>query len=144
MIPDFTGAHLWERLSWAAENLPRVETDLVVVFEDDPDGTAKVLIPAPEWMACALAGGILPPVERYHAEPRDAAGNFTGPADYWRAYDAMPAMSEEEAIEYLIAKDMPRHVWDRPAGSNYRPFVICRRDQLPATRSWRDAWKLAA
>jgi hypothetical protein len=131
--------HLFDRICWASENLARAETDLVVVYEDG-DGCARIIVPAPEWMAMALHGGLLPPVEHYHREPRDAGGNFIGPRDYWSAYEPIGPLSEEQAIEYLIRKDIPRHVWG--PGSNL-PMKICRRDQLPQTRLWRNAWKVA-
>ena len=65
--PEFQGTHLWERLCWAKDNLERFETDYRVVYEDpsEPDAPAKILHPTPEWMACALQGGILPPVSSY-------------------------------------------------------------------------------
>ena len=128
--------HLFDRICWSSETLTRVETDYVVVYEVD-DGPAKVLVPAPEWMAMAMHGGLLPPVEHYHNELRDADGTFVGPRDYWSSYDPIGPMSEEEAIEYLVKKDIPREVWRE--GSNKR-FVICRRSQLPQTRVWRNAW----
>ncbi|MET0653659.1 MAG: hypothetical protein ABWY63_14205 [Hyphomicrobiaceae bacterium] len=141
-------AHLFHFVCWAHENLPRVETDLVVVYEDG-EGPAKVLVPAPEWLASALHGPVkingvllgLPPVEHYHNESRDESGTFTGPRNYWttEVYEPMGPMSEEEAIEYLIMKDIPRRVWD--TGSNYA-FTVCRRSQLPPTRRWRNAWAI--
>jgi hypothetical protein len=130
--------HLFDRISWASENLARVETDLIVVYEDG-EGPAKVLIPAPEWMAMAFHGGLLPPVSHYHNEMRDNDGTFAGPKDYWSAYEAIGPLSEEQAIEYLIQKDIPRHVWAE--GSNH-PMVICRRSQMPTTRCFRNAWRV--
>jgi len=142
MIPDFTGVHLWDRLVWAKQNLAPVQSRYRMAYEDDMDGTAKILVPDPNWMAAALHGGILPPAERYHDEPRNAVGTFIGPRDYWSSYDAVPAMSEEEAIEYLIRKDVPRHVWQTGRANRLR-FAICTIEQLPATREWRNAWRLA-
>ena len=134
--------HLFDRICWASENLERFETEYVVVYEDgDDDGRARVLVPAPEWMAMALHGGLLPPVEHYHREPRDDAGNFVGPRDYWSGYEPIGPLTEEEAIGYLVKKDVPRHVWQE--GSNHR-FVICRRSQLPQSRLFRNAWRVAA
>ena len=133
--------HLFDRICWAHENLARVETDYVVVYEDGDDhGRAKILVPAPEWLAMALHGGLLPPVEHYHREQRDPAGSFCGPHDYWSAYEPIGPLTEEEAIEYLIRKDIPRKVWEE--GSNY-PLKICRRSQLPTTRLFRNAWRVA-
>lgn len=65
--PEFQGTHLWDRLCWAKENLEPYRSEYCVVWEDqeDPDNPAKVTHPDPNWMACALKGGILPPVEAY-------------------------------------------------------------------------------
>lgn len=133
--------HLFDRICWAQENLTRYETDLVVVYEDgEYDGRAKILVPAPEWMAMALHGGLLPPVEHYHREQRDPDGSFCGPHDYWSAYEPIGPLTEEQAIEYLVQKDVPRHVWAE--GSNHS-LKICRRGQLPQSRLFRNAWKVA-
>ena len=65
--PEFQGTHLWERLCWAKEKLEGIQSEYRVVWEDpeEPDSPAKITIPDPNWMACALQGGILPPVEAY-------------------------------------------------------------------------------
>ena len=56
VTPDFQGTHLWNRLCWAKENLDGVQSDYRVVYEDNLDECAKILVPDPNWMACALAG----------------------------------------------------------------------------------------
>ena len=133
--------HLFDRICWASENLARVESQYVVVYEDGNDaGRARILVPAPEWLAMALHGGLLPPVEHYHREQRDLVGNFIGPRDYWSSYTPLGPLTEEQAIEYLILKDVPRHVWQD--GSNH-PLKICRRSQLPTSRRFRNAWRVA-
>ena len=53
------------------------------------------------------------------------------------------ALTEEQAIEYLIMKDCPQHVWRTYNDGNKQKMVICRKDQLPATREWRNAWKIS-
>ena len=63
--PQFQGTHLFDRLCWAKENLEGHQSDYRVVYEDSVDECAKILVPDPNWMACALQGGILPPVEVY-------------------------------------------------------------------------------
>ena len=73
--PDFQGEHLWNRLGWAKENLEMIQTDYRVVWEDpqEPDAPAKITVPDPNWMACAVQGGILPPVEVYWELAEDEA-----------------------------------------------------------------------
>jgi hypothetical protein len=71
--PQFKGTHLFDRLCWAKENLDGVQSDYRVVYEDSVDECAKILVPDPNWMACALQGGILPPVWVYHELAKDEA-----------------------------------------------------------------------
>lgn len=131
---------LWQRLEVARHALEPVQSDYRVVFEDDLDSAAHILVPDPNWMACALHGGILPPVEVYHQLEQDAQGQVTN-GHILHETAPIAALSEEEAIEYLIQKDIPAQVWKRAAGNAVR-LVICRKNQLPASRNWRGAWTL--
>ena len=90
-------------------------SDLRVVFEDPdyPDHPAKVLIPDPTWMALAMEGHL-----------------------------GFGKISEEQAIEFLIMKDIPQHVWDGSTQTNRKLFQIVKTSQLPPTREWRTAWRL--
>ena len=166
LIPNFEGTHLFDRLCWAQENLTPKQSDLRCVYEDPAtlEEPVKILIAAPEWMACALAGGILPPIESYLDMPLEltlADGrtinttyteaqeirqreNVTGERvlEHHTLHTAKPIgpMTEEEAFEYLIQKDVPKRVWGR---SHNRPIMaICTKDQLPQTRKNRNSWKL--
>jgi hypothetical protein len=84
-------------------------------------------------MACALQGGILPPVEVYW----DTRG--------YLLHETPPVgpMTEEQAIEYLIMKDCPQSVWKSWDEGNRPKMVICKKEQLPATREWRNAWRIS-
>ena len=57
--------------------------------------------------------------------------------------EPMEAMTEEQAIEYLIQKDVPEHVWKNWNECNRPKMVICRKNQLPATREWRNSWRIS-
>ena len=146
--PEFQGTHLWNRLHWAKDNLDGVQSDYRVVWEDPegPDAPAKVTVPDPNWMACALQGGILPPVWVYWELAKDEAQpDFR---QHTRGYllqetEPMGAMTEEEAIEYLIQKDVPQSVWQSWDEGNRPKMVICRKEQLPTTREWRNAWRIS-
>ena len=143
--PEFQGTHLWDRLCWAKENLEGHQSDYRVVYEDSLDECAKILVPDPNWMACALQGGILPPVEVYHELAKDEAQEgFTKHTRGYLLHETKPidAMTEEQAIEYLIFKDCPQHVWQNWDTGNKPKMVICRKEQLPSTREWRNAWKI--
>ena len=143
--PEFQGTHLLERLCWAKEHLEKVQSDIRVVYEDSVDAPAKVLVPDPNWMACALQGGILPPVESYWELAKDEAQpDFKNHTRGYLLHDTKPvdAMTEEEAIEYLIKKDIPQSVWKTWNKGNKPTMVICRTHQLPEHRQWRDAWQI--
>jgi hypothetical protein len=129
-------------------------TDYRVIFDDpdDLDAPAKVLVPAPEWMEQAMAGN-LPPIwvhwqlqddealaiaegrhSTFRHDPEKLALQYTAPR--------IGPLTEEEAIEYLIMKDIPRRVWGK---EHNRPmFRIVTKDQVPSDRSFRNAWRLAA
>jgi len=57
--------------------------------------------------------------------------------------EPMEAMTEEQAIEYLIQKDVPEHVWMNWDEGNRPKMVICRKNQLPAKREWRNSWRIS-
>jgi len=144
--PEFKGTHLWDRLCWAKENLEPHQSDYRVVYEDSIDECAKILVPDPNWMSCALAGNILPPVWVYHELAKDEAQpDFKKHTRGYLLHDTEPveAMTEKEAIEYLILKDCPRHVWENYNEGNRPKMVICKKEQLPQTREWRNAWKIS-
>ena len=144
--PEFQGTKLWMRLLWAKENLDSHQSDYRVVYEDNMDECAKILIPDPNWMACALQGGILPPVEVYWELAKDeATPDFKKHTRGFLLHNTKPvgAMTEEQSIEYLIMKDVPESVRRSYNEGNRLKMVICRKEQLPATREWRDAWKIS-
>ena len=143
--PKFQGTHLWDRLCWAKENLEPHQSEYRVVFEDNIDECASILVPDPNWMACALQGGILPPVEVYWALAEDEAKpDFKKHTRGYLLHNTKPvdAMTEEQAIEYLIMKDVPQSVWREYQKANRPKLVICKINQLPKTREWRDSWKI--
>ena len=102
-------------------------------------------MPDPNWMACALQGGILPPVESYWALAEDEAKpDFKRHTRGYLLHNTKPvkAMTEEEAIEYLIMKDIPQRVWRNYEQANRPRMVICKKENLPGHRTWRNAWKI--
>lgn len=131
---------LYDRLAIAKDHLKPVQSDYRVIFEADLDRPSSILVPDPNWMACALHGDILPPVEVYHQLEYDEDGKIT---NGHILHDTSPIgpMSEEESIEYLIQKDVPTHVWKAKRGNAIK-MVICRKNQLPEMRDWRNAWKI--
>lgn len=147
--PEFKGTHLWDRLMWAKQNLEPYNTEYRIVWEDpsEPEECAKVTSPAPEWMACALQGGILPPVTSYWKLEQDEAQpdfvKHTRGKELLHDMEPIDAMTEEQAIEYLIMKDIPQRVWRDYDKANKPRLVICKYNQLPKTREWRNSWKIS-
>lgn len=125
-----------------------------IIFEDpeQPDEPAVVLVPSDNWLEEAKAG-LLPPISVYWALQDDeqqaiAEGRhetFKHDQAKWEAQFTAPRigpLTEEEAIEYLIMKDIPRHIWSKKY--NRPMFKIVTKDQVPSDRSFRNAWRLAA
>ena len=56
--------------------------------------------------------------------------------------EPVKAMTEEEAIEYLIMKDIPEKVWRDYEQANHKRLFIVKKEQLPSHRTWRNAWKI--
>ena len=131
--------HLWERLLEAKSRLEPVQSKYRVLFEDPatPDEPAKVLVPDPNWMACALEGNILPPIETYQ---RDRLVPDGEPKEHPYA-EPIGAMTEEEAIEYLIMKDIDPSIW-RDYKGNRVIMKIVPVELIPSDRSFRNAWKV--
>ena len=106
--PEFQGTHLWDRLCWAKENLEGKQSDYRIVWEDPdkPEECAKITVPDPNWMACALQGGILPPVEVYWALQEDEAKpGFKKHTRGYLLHNTKPIdkMTEEEDVVYMKA-----------------------------------------
>ena len=131
--------HLWERLLEAKSRLEPVQSKYRVLFEDPatPDEPAKVLVPDPNWMACALEGNILPPIETYQ---RDRLVPDGEPKEHPYAEPIGP-MTEEEAIKYLVMKDIDPAVW-RDYQGNRTIMKIVPVEMLPSDRSLRNAWRI--
>ena len=131
--------HLWERLLEAKSRLEPVQSKYRVLFEDPatPDEPAKVLVPDPNWMAAALEGDILPPIDTYQ---RDRLVPHREPKEHPYA-EPIGAMTEEEAIEYLVMKDIDPAVW-RDYKGNRTIMLIVPKELIPADRSFRNAWKI--
>ena len=134
-----THGHLWDRLAEAKTRLDPVQSKYRVLFEDPatPDEPAKVLVPDPNWMACALEGGILPPIETYQHD-RDVPDGQPKEHPY---AEPIGAMTEEEAIEYLVKKDIDPSVW-RDYKGNRTILKIVPVEMIPSDRSFRNAWRI--
>lgn len=131
--------YLWLRLAEAKEHLAPVQSKYRVLFEDpdQPDAPACVLVPDPNWMAAAMHGGILPPIDTYLRDQDVADGE---PKEHPYALP-IGAMTEEEAIEYLVKKDIPPRIW-RDYKGNRCIMRIVPVELIPSDRSYRNAWTI--
>jgi len=134
-----THGHLWDRLLEAKSRLEPVQSKYRVLFEDPtaPDEPAKVLVPDPNWMAAALEGDILPPIDTYL---RDRLVPDGQPKEHPYAEPIGP-MTEEQAIEYLIMKDIDPSIW-RDYEGNRCIMKIVPVELIPSDRSFRNAWRI--
>ena len=159
---DHNRKDLFESVAWASENLERVLPQYSIVWENPKGGPVAITTPSPEWLAMAIHGGLLPDIEVHHrlrAEWTNDAGEVIQtranetPGPGWKggkivngwllhAGPRAPAMTQEEAIEYILQKDVPLLVWYDHETSNRRRFVICKKDQIPTNRKLRNAWSL--
>ena len=135
-----THGHLWDRLADAKARLDPVQSKYRVLFENptEPEAPASVLVPDPNWMAAALAGDVLPPIDTYLRDQNVPDGQ---PKEHPYA-EPVGAMTEEEAIEYLIKKDISPQVW-RDYQGNRTIMKIVPVELIPSDRSFRNAWKIS-
>ena len=134
-----THGHLWDRLAEAKSRLAPVQSKYRVLFEDPatPDEPVKVLVPDPNFMAAALAGNVLPAIDTYLRD-RDVPDGEPKEHPY---AEPIGAMSEEEAIEYLVQKDIDPAVW-RDYQGNRTIMKIVPVEMIPSDRSFRNAWRI--
>jgi hypothetical protein len=127
-------------------------TDYCIIFEDPdaPDEPTKVLVPSQQWLDESMAGN-LPPIWVYWQLQDDEQKaieegrhstfrhNPEKHALQWTAPRIGP-LTEEEAMEYLVMKDLPRKCW---AEKHNRPmFKIVRTEEVPSDRQFRNAWEI--
>ena len=128
----------------------------------DLEAPTKVLHPSPRCVSELMAGGIHPPIEAIHNQRLVLTCENCGEIEC-RVVEApairakhkikneividnsaahltvAPPMSYEEAIEWIIKKDIPFDVWGKP--HNQPQFVILERTAMPS-REYRNTWKM--
>ena len=132
-------AHLWDRLADAKARLDPVQSKYRVLFENpaEPEAPAAVLVPDPNWLAAALDGNVLPPIDTYLRDQNIPDGE---PKEHPYA-KPIGAMTEEQAIEYLIMKDISPAIW-RDYKGNRTIMKIVPVELIPSDRSFRNAWRI--
>ena len=123
-----------------------------VIYEDpeQPEQPVMVLVPSDNWLEEAKAG-LLPPISVYwelqddeqQAIDEGRHDTFKHDPNKWEKQFTAPRidkLTEEEAMEYLVMKDIPRRVW---AVEYNRPmFKIVKTEQVPSNRQFRNAWEM--
>lgn len=125
-----------------------------VIFEDpkQPEQPVMVLVPDEVWLAEAQSGQ-LPPISVYWALQDDEQqaikegrhDTFEHDQKKYEAQWTAPRigpLSEKEALEYLIMKDIPRHIWSQEY--NRPMFKIIKKEDVPLDRQFRNAWRIAS
>lgn len=144
---DYSQYKLWEReMIFKDQHKDLPQGNYAILWEDPaaPDEPAKVTRPSPTWLAMAMHGGILPPVEVYHKLAEDEARDgFTRHTQGHLLHETPPVgpMTEEEAMEYLVQKDIPTQVW-RDYKGNRQILKIVPVHMIPTNREFRNAWKI--
>lgn len=137
----------YDRILHAEKTLEPFRSEYVVAYEDIDQETCSIMIPTPEAMAQLMNGGVFPPVWVYWELAKDEAQPDFERHHRMHLLDETPregSKTEKEAIEYLIMKDVPQHIWRNYQNSNSVNMKICKRKQLPKSREFRDAWRIAA
>jgi hypothetical protein len=137
----------YDRILHAEKTLEPFRSEYVVAYEDVDQETCSIMIPTPEAMAQLMHGGVFPPVWVYWELAKDEAQPNFERHHRMHLLDETPredSKTEKEAIEYLIMKDVPQHIWRNYQNSNSVNMKICKRKQLPKSREFRDAWRIAA
>lgn len=131
--------HLWDRLRYAKSVLQPVYSKYAILYEDPskPDEPVNIVSPDPNWLAAALKGDILPPVTAY-IQDRETVAKQTPTHPY---AEPVGAMTEEEAIEYLIMKDIEPSIW-RDYTGNRVILKIVPIEAVPTDRTYRNAWRI--
>jgi len=146
---DWRNTKLIDRIEWASQNLKPFQTEYCVVYDDINMGCSAILYPSSHKMAALMHGGIHPPAwVKIKLKQDEQHPDFVRHSD-WNGHllhetEPMPSLTEKQAIEHLILTDIPKSIWETWDKGNKPKIVICKKTQLPQTREWRDAWRIAA
>jgi hypothetical protein len=144
------GTKLIDRIDWARENLEPIHTEYCVVYDDLNNDCASIMYPDPHCMAMLVHGNLMPPAwVKYKLRQDSYSPDFIDHKSLGNdklLHDTKPIgpLTEEQAVEYIIVTDVPSEVWMNWDKGNRQRMVICRKDQLPASREFRDAWSVDA
>lgn len=162
------GSHYWCRIAKSRDEIKLFEVEHCIPWADqyDLDAPVRVTHPSPRCVAELMAGGIHPPIEALNSQQllfvlddgsSEVVGRLDAPryraqhgdrikheivVENSRAHqEVMGPLTYEQAIEWIILKDIPMDVWGRQHNSPQYCIVI--RDALPKDRTNRNHWKLS-
>jgi hypothetical protein len=160
------GWHHWHRIAGSRDIVEPVEVKHCIPYTQpyDLDAPIAVCHPSGRFIAELMLGGIHPPLDALQSQKLLIIGE-DGKADVvdkvdapqWRNDHGMRTeyvvqnsrahleteepMSYEAAIEYTLQKDVPYKVWGKK--HNRLEFRIVKREALPASRTFRNQWKMS-
>jgi hypothetical protein len=161
------GWHHWHRIAQARDWLEPVEVQHAIPYTrpGDPDGGMSICHPSGWCVAELMAGNIHPPIDAILGQRLLLIANngehavvdyvdaeewrrLNGPIKHEAVVDNRRAHTEtagpmtyEQAIEWIVMKDVPSAVWSKR--HNRLQFAIVPRSAIPSDRSNRNAWRLA-
>ena len=124
-----------------------------VIFEDPdfPDEPAQILAPSDRYLKEAMEGNLPPIWVHWMLQDEVKEGYPNRQSEFmWhdpRLYDAqftaprVGPLTEEQAMEYICLKDLPRKCWSKE--NNRQMFKIVLAESIPTNREFRDAWEVA-
>lgn len=118
----------------AYERFAPVETDARIVFHDTTQDAARILTPAPRFMAALMAGGFV-------KRKRCVGMCKTGLPIFEGKDETMPAMPHDDAVAFVAWRDLPRGT------NNFRIITTAELPQISGcidkARAFRSAWRLS-
>ncbi len=161
----YDGSAHHNRVAASRDQIDTVEVRHVIAFADpyDLDAPMTFLYPDSRCVAELMAGGIHPPIEVLHGlRLRLTYDDGTSTECDWRAasyfratrkvisetlldnrivdFVAAPPMTYEQAIEWIMQKDVPFEVWGKK--HNRSMMAIVPRAAVLEDRTHRKSWKL--
>ena len=140
--------------------LPSIDHAIAYSPPGNQGGAATICHPSPRCIYELMIGGVHAPVDAHltsklllinsdgsgdvmekweagrYRRVNDVVGEYV--VDYRRVHDeTLPPLSYEDAIEWVMQKDVPHEVWSSGQG-----FAIVNRSSIPKDRTNRNAWKL--
>lgn len=122
--------HLYLRMVKAYLLVEPIKCDWCIIWENPSSSSepACITYPSQRYLAFLMHGGICPPISSWLSGDRDRI-NYDKP---------MGKLPLDQALKYVLMKDVPRHVWQNSANRPY--YKIVPTSLIPSVRDKRNAW----